>query len=312
MKKHVYNLLLELLLTLLLSINLNAQEYTYIPLVKPGVQIWTDDYWECAANYHFRRFALTDEDTLIENETYKKLYFFTDNVFNSSTAECIGGLRENEQKQVFFKGGNISGILHSGLIYNFSLSVGDTFSHYFYFDFPQIFEIKSIDTIDYAGAMRKRFNIGLYGDTILPYYSVGKLIEGIGNTQGLMYDIYYNLTLCGYGGMNRCYEHNGVLLYHNYSQGIEDCFTPLAGLNDIKTNDNDVLIYPNPTSKELTIESNDIINSIEIYNFLGQKVYQTKVNNKNKSINLNIFTKGLYIIGINREKGYIKKKIVKD
>ena len=35
---------------------------------------------------------------------YKKLFWFQDSVFNPLTAECIGGLRENSQKQVFYKG----------------------------------------------------------------------------------------------------------------------------------------------------------------------------------------------------------------
>jgi hypothetical protein len=310
MKKHVYSLLLGFLFTLL-CITTQAQEYTYIPMVKPGLQIWTDDYADCVGHYLFRRFALTDEDTLIEGDTYKKLYFFTDSVFDSSTAECIGGLRENEQKQVFYKGGTLpGGILNPGLIYDFSLSIGDTFSHYFYFDFPQIFEVKSIDTIDYAGAKRKRFNIGLYGDTILPPYYVAKLIEGIGNTQGLMYDMYWNLTLCMYGGENRCYEHNGVLLYHNYSQNVQDCTTPLLGINEIKLEDNSITLYPNPASESINISSENIIKYLEIYNPLGQKVYQIEVNNKSKSININSLPKGIYIIGVNTEKGYINKKLI--
>src|SRR5690554_2173053 len=312
MKTHVCKLVLGLL-TLLLCINSNSQDYKYIPLVKPGVQIWTDDYADCAGNYHFRRFSLTDEDTLIENEIYKKLYFFTSDEFNPLTAECIGGLRENDKKQVVFKGGNILGdILHPGLIYDFSLNVGDTFTHYFYFSFPQIFEVKSIDTIDYAGATRKRFNIGLYGDTIAPYYYVGKLIEGIGNIQGLMYDIYYNLTLCMYWGLNRCYEHDGELLYHNYSQGTEDCITPLVGLENISLEDNSITIYPNPTNSEVNISSENIINSIEIYNSLGQRVYQSVVNSNTKTIDISSFTNGVYILGVNTENGVIRKKIIKN
>ncbi|MDD4829944.1 MAG: T9SS type A sorting domain-containing protein [Bacteroidales bacterium] len=313
MKTHVYKLVLGFVLTLLFSISSYAQDYEYIPLVKPGLQIWTDDYADCVGHYLFRRFALSDEDTLIEGETYKKLYFFTDSVFDSSTAECIGGLRENEQKQVFYKGGTIpGGIVHSGLIYDFSLNVGDTFTHYFYFDFPQIFEIKSIDTIDYAGAMRRRINIGLYGDTILPYYSVGKLIEGIGNTQGLMYDIYYNLTLCEYWGRNRCYEHNGELLYHDYSQSVQDCFTPRYGLDEIKLEDNTITLFPNPTSMDVNISSENIINSIEVFNSLGQKVYQTNVKAKEKTLDINSFSKGVYIIGVSTDMGYVRKKLIKN
>jgi len=310
MKTHVYKLLLGFMFTLL-CITTQAQEYTYIPMVKPGLQIWTDDFGNCGVNYHFRRFALTDEDTLIENETYKKLYFFTSDEFNPLTAECIGGLRENDQKQVYFKGGAIpGGILHSSLMFDFSLSVGDTF--FCYYPFSLTFQVKNIDTIDYAGAKRKKFTMGLHGDTSSSPYIVAQMIEGIGNTQGLMYDMSCNLALCMYWGQNRCYEHNGELLYHNYSQGVEDCITPLLGLNEIKLEDNSITLYPNPTSKDVNISSENIINSIEVFNSLGQKVYQEKAKSKERTIDVSSLLKGVYIIGVNTEKGYSRKKLIKE
>ena len=310
MKTHVYKLVLGLFITLF-AFNLNAQDYEYIPLVKPGLQIWTDDYADCVGNYHFRRFALTDEDTIIEAETYKKLYFFTDNVFDSSTAECIGGLRENEQKQVYYQGGSIpGGIIIPGLIYDFSLSVGDTF--FCFYPFSLTFQVKSIDTIDYAGSQRKKFTLGLQGDTSSSPYVVAQMIEGIGNTQGLMYNMSWNLALCLYWGQNRCYEHNGVLLYHDYSQNVQDCITPLYGLDEIKLEDNSITLYPNPTSKEVNISSENIINSIEVFNSLGQKVYQTNVKAKEKTLDINSFSKGVYIIGVSTDMGYIRKKLIKN
>ena len=65
-------------------------------------------------------------------------------------------------------------------------------------------------------------------------------------------------------------------------------------------------------SQEISISSESIINSIEIYNPLVQKIYQTKVNAKSKSIDINSLSKGIYIIGVNTDKGYIKKKLIKN
>ncbi|MDD2191908.1 MAG: T9SS type A sorting domain-containing protein [Bacteroidales bacterium] len=310
MKTHVYKLVLGLLLTLF-ALNINAQDYEYIPMVKPGVQIWTDDFVECSGHYLFRRFALTEEDTIIESETYKKLYFFTDNVFDSSTAECIGGLRENEQKQVYYKGGSIpGGVINSGLMFDFSLSIGDTF--FCYYPFSLTFQVKSIDTIDYAGSLRKKFTLGLQGDTSSSPYVVAQIIEGIGNTQGLMYDMSWNLTVCDFWGKNRCYEHNGVLLFHNYSSTVEDCITPLVGLNEIKLEDNSIVLYPNPANNQVNISSENIINSIEVFNSLGQSVYKSNIKSREKIIDINSLSKGVYIIGVNTDKGYIKKKLIKN
>ena len=311
MKTYVYNLVLGFTLTLF-CISVNAQEYQYIPMVKPGVQIWTDDYWDCGGNYHFRRFALTNEDTIIETQTYKKLYFFTDSVFNPLTTQGIGGLGENEQKQVFYKGDYIDGgNVYSSIICDFSLSVGDTFADIYQLGFT--FQIKSIDTIEFAGSQRRIFTV-VDKNSPPPSHLVAKWIEGIGNTEGLLYDMSLNMTSCMNGGNNRCYEYNGELQYHNYENGygIEDCYSPLLGINEIQEEDNTVSIYPNPAIESITISSDNIIKCLEIYNPLGQRVYQAKVNAKTKSIDINSLPKGIYIIGVNTEEGYIKKKFIKN
>ena len=52
--------------------------------------------------------------------------------------------------------------------------------------YPFSLTFKSIDTIDYAGSQRKKFTLGLQGDTSSSPYVVAQMIEGIGNTQGLI------------------------------------------------------------------------------------------------------------------------------
>lgn len=290
----------------LFCISLNAQNYEYIPIVKPGVQIWTcDNGYYGEDDYSFKRYALTDEDTIIENETYKKLYFFTNSDFNPSTAQYIGGLRENE-KQVFYKGYTSS---QSRLICDFSLSVGDTFGGS---DPNFTFEVKYIDTINYEGIQRRVFTIGIFGDLMMPPQTIAVWIEGIGNYEGLLFDMDIHTTTAHVWGLNRCYEHNGVLLYHNYSQGIEDCITPLVGLNDTEKQDNNIILYPNPAISDIKISSESTINSIEVFNSLGQKIYQENVKAKEKIIDINSFSKGNYIIGVSTDKGYINKKLIKN
>ncbi|MDD2575993.1 MAG: T9SS type A sorting domain-containing protein, partial [Bacteroidales bacterium] len=109
---------------------------------------------------------------------------------------------------------------------------------------------------------------------------------------------------------NRCYEHNGELLYHDNPS--QDCITPLYGLNDMIKEDNSITLYPNPARKEVNISSESIINSIEVFNSLGQKVYQTNVKQKEKTLDINSFSKGVYIIGVNTDRGYIRKKLIKN
>ena len=303
MKTHVYSLVLWFVFALL-CITTQAQEYTYIPMVKPGIQIWTtlassEDY------QHYNRFALTEEDTIIESETYKKLYWFQDSVFNPLTAECIGGIRENEKK-VYYKGKfDYQGEhWHSGMLYDFSLSVGDTF--YLREDvwggFP--FEVVAVDTIEINGTFRRQLTLNWYSSLYVCTWT-----EGVGNNLGLLFDIEMRIVTGGANGELRCYEYNGELQYH---QGDDGCGNPYLGLNDMEINDKSITLYPNPTNESITISSDNIIKSIEIYNPLGKKVYQTKVNAKTKSIDINYLSKGIYIIGINTDKGYIKKKFIKN
>jgi len=306
MNTHVYKLVLGLFITLF-AFNLNAQEYEYIPMVKPGLQIWTTT--TATEGYrHYNRFALTEEDTLMDELTYKKLYWFTDSVFNPLTSECIGGLRENVQKQVFYKGrqGYDNEDWHSGMLFDFSLSVGDTF--YFQSFGIMDFRVAYIDTIEIGGMQRKQFYITGNWDN---GFIVCKMIEGIGNDLGLLFDIVTRLAIKSTAtGELRCYEHNGDLQY--MAEDITNCSNPFVGLPNILAEDNSITLFPNPTSKDVNISSENIINSIEVFNSFGQRIYQEKAKSKERTIDISSFSKGVYIIGVSTDMGYIRKKLIKE
>ena len=304
MKTHVYKLVLGFVFTLL-CISTQAQDYYYIPIVKPGIQIWTtiattDGY------QHYNRFALTDEDTLIDNYIYKKLYWFQDSVFNPLVTECIGGLRENAQKQVFYKGktGYDYEDWHNEMIYDFSLSVGDTFYLRDIYDgLPLV--VSAVDTIEIDGTQRRQLTLNWYS-----LIDVCTWTEGIGSDLGLIFDMTLRIVHgSGYGKL-LCYEHNGVLQY--MAEDVDGCGNPFLSLNDIDLNDNSITLYPNPTNNQVNISSESIINSIEVFNSLGQRIYQTNVKSRENIIDINSLSKGVYIIGVSTDKGYIKKKLIKN
>ncbi|MDD3725456.1 MAG: T9SS type A sorting domain-containing protein [Bacteroidales bacterium] len=302
MKTRICKLVLGVLITLL-SFSVNAQNYQYIPLVKPGLQLWTCEHGNWENNYYsFRRYALTDEDTIIEDETYKKLYLFTDIEFNPLTANCVGGIRENAQKQVFFRGSLVEGMEFGEMLYDFSLSLGDTFTVN-----NIIFEVSAVDTIYYTNIPRKRLTIRMF-DSTFPIAAIW--IEGIGSSEGLL--SYLRGYISDNWNNTRCFIHNGELLYSNYLNGAEDCITPLVGIENISLNDNSITLYPNPTNSEVNISSENIINSIEIFNSLGQRVYQSVVNSTEKVIDISTFVNGVYILGVKTDNGVIRKKIIKN
>ncbi|GEM_PF-3540745 len=74
----------------------------------------------------------------------------------------------------------------------------------------------------------------------------------------------------------------------------------------------DLSLYPNPVSSILTIESKNSITAIEIYNLLGQKVYQVQVNKINPELDMSLLEKGTYFIKVYKNKICKNFKIIKE
>ena len=72
------------------------------------------------------------------------------------------------------------------------------------------------------------------------------------------------------------------------------CGSPI-GINEISNGISNVRVFPNPCSKELTIEADLNECEIQIYNVLGQRVYSCKSSNK---INVENFANGCYDLQI--------------
>jgi uncharacterized repeat protein (TIGR01451 family) len=78
----------------------------------------------------------------------------------------------------------------------------------------------------------------------------------------------------------------------------------------------DIKIYPNPTSSQLTVEigqgGQNAIISIEIRDLLGQKVYLLEsALSKKVTIDLTDLSNGFYILRVNSETGQTTKKFLK-
>ena len=102
----------------------------------------------------------------------------------------------------------------------------------------------------------------------------------------------YGMTF--YGGT---YDVGTVFKYQYYVNGIAENNAG-AGFN----------VYPNPGSGKFLISSNRDISSIEIYNSMGKKVFQSK--NPHKEIDISNQTKGIYFIKIYNGQTVLAKKIV--
>jgi hypothetical protein len=84
----------------------------------------------------------------------------------------------------------------------------------------------------------------------------------------------------------------------------------LQNVSFVKLN-SEVSIFPNPIIDFMTISANENINSIAVFNVLGQLVFEKKVNAKEEKIDLTALTSGNYIVKINSETSSKVLKIIK-
>jgi thiol-disulfide isomerase/thioredoxin len=69
-------------------------------------------------------------------------------------------------------------------------------------------------------------------------------------------------------------------------------------------------LFPNPATKLVNIESKYIIESISVYNCMGQKVINETVNNKSYRVKTSGLNTGIYLFQIETEMGKIAKQII--
>lgn len=92
------------------------------------------------------------------------------------------------------------------------------------------------------------------------------------------------------------------------------CQPSTLGLNN-NSNENSIKAYPNPFTNQLTIEANEPIHEVEIYNLLGQKVKNFIVNNPTENlinIDLSELAHGNYFAKVYSEEKIKTIKILKN
>jgi hypothetical protein len=77
-----------------------------------------------------------------------------------------------------------------------------------------------------------------------------------------------------------------------------------VGITENNNNNDEILIYPNPSNGRFTVTCDKTIEKIELYNVLGEKVFSDNPKAKNAQINVNL-SKGLYMYRIILDNHYI-------
>ena len=73
-----------------------------------------------------------------------------------------------------------------------------------------------------------------------------------------------------------------------------------------------VKVYPNPAKDQFTVYCLQFTvgDSLDIYNTLGEKIYSSVFNGKQKTVNSKQFTSGIYFLSVHTDKGILSKKII--
>jgi hypothetical protein len=77
-------------------------------------------------------------------------------------------------------------------------------------------------------------------------------------------------------------------------------------------NTSNVRLYPNPTSTSLTIEAKDAIESIAIYNVLGQEVMSKNPMSNSMTMDVSNLQNGLYFVNSTIEGKTSTTKFIKN
>jgi len=286
-----------------MAIGINVIAQDYIPLVKEGAS-WlifshddvgynADEYWN----------FIIEEDTLVNDQTYNKVILKKlEPVENTDTYKVLDVsvfalLREElDNKRVYciklqnYKWGMYNcEINEEFVLYDFNHSIGD--------------EIVSCNTLSDPGMpiIVQDISQELIFDesrTVLDYGDfLANWIEGVGHSTGLFASTTNLIQLA-----------NTVLVLVEYCNDLTQCDVLLDNL-ELPVED-DFKIYPNPADNILSFSSNKYIESIEIYDYLGQMVLKRE--NPKATVNISSLLKGTYFIHISiNDKNQIIKKLIK-
>ncbi|MBP1630632.1 MAG: glycoside hydrolase [Bacteroidetes bacterium] len=70
------------------------------------------------------------------------------------------------------------------------------------------------------------------------------------------------------------------------------------------------IAYPNPAKDNISFNCSSMINNIDVFNIMGERVYRIDVKDKVKTIDISSFRKGMYIAKLYTERGIIDKKFI--
>lgn len=84
------------------------------------------------------------------------------------------------------------------------------------------------------------------------------------------------------------------------------------GISEVNNSNISAKIYPNPLTKDLTIEADENIDRLDVLNVLGQRIYSKEVKKNNSTLDFSPMNKGVYIIKLFMPKGERAYRVIKE
>ncbi len=236
-------------------------------------------------NENFDVYKVILGDTIINDTLYQKLYSI-DSGFNIGTA-VFEGYFKTVNKKVFY------GITPDAmkLMYNYNLSVGDTFRFDSYYNGNEetgyLPQVVSVDSVLINNKYRIRIEFEEFQDTG-NYCNAHKnvvWVEGFGDYDyGLIFD-YGTIMFCACQPLGnselQCFSENSVKI-------VGDCAL-VTGIKPLEVYDK-IYLYPNPARDVVRFDFD--FKTITFYNLMG--VREMEVAGKQNQISVRNFQPGIY------------------
>ena len=253
----------------------------------------------CCASYRYS----FDGDTMINGTTYHKIHrrgvqYYDDLMFGCTTFidgtidEYTCAIRnDNIQKKIFLVPRDSAA---EYLLYDFNLREGDTLlgwikiAPYSFSSPDDTITVSLVDSILINSQFRKRWTFSnLYGGN-----AYNQIIEGIGNSGGPFYEPLFTFEA---GGEILCFQQSGQVIYPD-----SNSVCTITGIDD-DYYENNILIFPNPTSDYLNLSfnhSNKTEATIEFLNMYGQCIKKDISSENEIQFSLKDIENGVYFMRI--------------
>lgn len=82
-------------------------------------------------------------------------------------------------------------------------------------------------------------------------------------------------------------------------------------ITELENLDNEISIYPNPASNQITLSNVQLNSQVSIFTLDGKKVYSTlKKDSEPMTVQVNSWNKGVYLVYIQANNGCTVKKVI--